>query len=869
MKIAWFTPLDARSAIGRVGVDTCLHLSAIHKVDLWAYEREHLIETNLPIVHYDPQRLNIEKLKQYDVVLYNLGNYATFHGAVFEAMKQFPGIAILHDQTMERFFYQYYTEIRPPVDGTSGIEAYARCMERNYGLQGYENALNVDRIPYDLLPEHICAFPLMGEILPYAKGIFTHAEFFARALKKEYTGPVSWSYLPLSIGAPEADPDVYESFGLDPNKFTLLSNGVVHWVKRIDWITDVLCERPELAKQIQYVVIGSCGGPYGDELRALAEGRLKGCLYLLDYQPYEVMNAFLRRADACVNLRYPNSEVSSLSLFEQMGYENAVVVLDSGIYGEVPEDSVLRVPMKHRKKALAQMLSQMIADPQKVQRTAQRAAQFVREECTLERYTGRLLSFIETLREEEAYGTAYRELTEDANRSLMEIGLDTDWLPEEVNDTLRVLERVLVPAKAAGQSPSSPRTLGLWFGFAYALPNLYREGIMKFILSLTRSLLRVYPDLHFELWSYAVNEPEIQRAFEDLLDIPAYAARMRIVTEANFPKALEIPLLYHHLSWPLSPGRDNLAAAAARFSRAQVFVPIVLYLDNVLDTGKKVFIPAHDLVTCHSYDDFVSRNSAFVFHARDTYEKIGRMARGGATFFSGSHTVQQEQILSYVPGLLPGQSRVVMLPELLPDYDESLLSKDILDHFSLREPYLFYPTQLRPHKNVSTLLDALALLSKEHPGIQLVLTGEPSASEDLQKQIESLHLTEQIVRVQNVSNQELMSLYRYAAAIPVTTLMEGSFPAQASEGLAVGTPVVLSDIPVVRERIAFCGESAEDPGLLLFSPLDARELAEKVAYAIEHREKTLQKQRAFRDAFFRYTWEDAARSYYQLFFGGV
>ena len=59
-------------------------------------------------------------------------------------------------------------------------------------------------------------------------------------------------------------------------------------------------------------------------------------------------------------------------------------------------------------------------------------------------------------------------------------------------------------------------------------------------------------------------------------------------------------------------------------------------------------------------------------------------------------------------------------------------------------------------------------------------------------------LYDKVICLSTVSENELFSIYRYAAAVVVPTLFEGGFPLQACEAIYMDTPLVLSDIPVVR-----------------------------------------------------------------------
>jgi glycosyltransferase involved in cell wall biosynthesis len=185
----------------------------------------------------------------------------------------------------------------------------------------------------------------------------------------------------------------------------------------------------------------------------------------------------------------------------------------------------------------------------------------------------------------------------------------------------------------------------------------------------------------------------------------------------------------------------------------------------------------------------------------------------------------------------------------------------------LRKPYIFYPTQVRPYKNISILVEAMAILRDKKIEIDLVLTGRPSDVPKVETAIQHHKLENQVFSLSGVAENELYSLYRYAAAAAVPTLLEGGFPWQACEALFMDTPLVVSDIPVVRERIEFCGMTPEGSGLTLFNPENPQECALALERVLVDRVNALQSQMGFRDKFLSYSWLDAADRYYKLFFG--
>ncbi len=123
-----------------------------------------------------------------------------------------------------------------------------------------------------------------------------------------------------------------------------------------------------------------------------------------------------------------------------------------------------------------------------------------------------------------------------------------------------------------------------------------------------------------------------------------------------------------------------------------------------------------------------------------------------------------------------------------------------------REPFLLYPARPWPHKNHARLYEAFALLRRDRPDLRLVLTGggHSGATPD---GVEALG---------NVSSDELVSLYRSAAALVFPSLYEG-FGLPPLEAMACGCPVACS---VAASLPEVCGDAAR-----YFSPDDPAEIA--------------------------------------------
>jgi glycosyltransferase involved in cell wall biosynthesis len=130
-----------------------------------------------------------------------------------------------------------------------------------------------------------------------------------------------------------------------------------------------------------------------------------------------------------------------------------------------------------------------------------------------------------------------------------------------------------------------------------------------------------------------------------------------------------------------------------------------------------------------------------------------------------------------------------------------------------REPFVVYPARRWPHKNHERLLEAFALVQRERPGLELVLTGAGHDGRRLPPGVS--------VRG-HVPLEELAALYRRASALVFPSLYEG-FGQPPLEAMACGCPVAVSRIPPLEE---VCAEAATyfdatDPAAIAAGVLDA------------------------------------------------
>jgi glycosyltransferase involved in cell wall biosynthesis len=205
-------------------------------------------------------------------------------------------------------------------------------------------------------------------------------------------------------------------------------------------------------------------------------------------------------------------------------------------------------------------------------------------------------------------------------------------------------------------------------------------------------------------------------------------------------------------------------------------------------------------------------------------------------------------------GLAPERVRAIHLavdharfvPEAASDGGEATVPRPE-DRGRLRRPlgdsprgdYLLYPARPWPHKNHARLYAAFAHVRRERPQLRLVLTGEGDFGS----------VPDGVDVRGRVSTDELVSLYRGAAAVVFPSLYEG-FGMPVVEAMACGCPVACSNVASLPEVV---GDAAR-----LFDPRDVDDIAAAIDEVLRNPEpyvaRGLERAKLF-------TWDANARAH--------
>jgi glycosyltransferase involved in cell wall biosynthesis len=183
-------------------------------------------------------------------------------------------------------------------------------------------------------------------------------------------------------------------------------------------------------------------------------------------------------------------------------------------------------------------------------------------------------------------------------------------------------------------------------------------------------------------------------------------------------------------------------------------------------------------------------------YRRLAYDAVTRIV--DAVFAPGAATAER------IHAVLPrGRSEVrIVVPGVLdPDaaVDEAGADR-MLAEVGAQPKFVYYPAAWWPHKNHATLFGAMRHLPRD---VTLVLSGggRRAAAPAAAMLAERRGVGDRVKHVGHVSAPVVRGLYRRARAVAYPSSYEG-FGIPPIEAMAQGTPVVASDIPVLREVTA-------------------------------------------------------------------
>jgi glycosyltransferase involved in cell wall biosynthesis len=429
MKIAWVTPFNEESAIGRFSrlvVSSLHHLG--HDVTVIRSECEDLLHafhypTCLEVLPWTVLRDNPRIVRKFDIVVHNIGNYYSFHAGNLDLLELFGGVVIFHDYYLLNLFHGWRA-----LAGQTRAD-FVLASIYGWGAAGeISKALNRP----DYLSYTAQRFPMTEWLASLANGAIAHSGFYLNRLYAACAGPVT--VIPLA----------YDSLGrvtpaeekTPSRRVKVLTFGHINLNKRVASVMRAIGGSDLLRDRIDYQIVGLIDDDARQALQALAAEVGLGRVTFTGQVSNATLHEYLDRADVICCLRWPALEGASASAIESMLTGRPVLVTDTGFYSELPDGTVFKVRPEHEREDVMRHLELLVRNPEVGVATGHRATAYAARVFTADSYAASIIPFLTEVIESKPLVDASRRI----GRTLGDLGIrPSDPALDNIARTMRDL----------------------------------------------------------------------------------------------------------------------------------------------------------------------------------------------------------------------------------------------------------------------------------------------------------------------------------------------------------------------------------------------------------------------------------------------
>ncbi|MBX4188276.1 MAG: glycosyltransferase family 4 protein [Candidatus Doudnabacteria bacterium] len=189
------------------------------------------------------------------------------------------------------------------------------------------------------------------------------------------------------------------------------------------------------------------------------------------------------------------------------------------------------------------------------------------------------------------------------------------------------------------------------------------------------------------------------------------------------------------------------------------------------------------------------------------------------------------------------------------DRDEALAK--IANRYKITKPFILYVGVWRRYKNLPALARVFDHLIEKEFDLELVLVGEPDPYyPEIEDQVRAIKHSDRIRTVGRVSDEDLNYFYNSCLMFVLPSLAEG-FGLTALEAAACGAPVILSDIPTLREVM---GQGAE-----YFDPANEENMYDVLSWLADNPQRRQDLSNSALARSKHYSWKKAAEETINLY----
>lgn len=424
MKIAFVTPWPPqKTGIGDFALDLVSDLLEFNTlIHVFTDCEDPMMVNNVEF--FNLNHCDLSQLKDYDLLIYQMGNNVYFHLYMLDLIKEYPGIVHLHDMVLHHLM-GWITWMQGDLNGYLGL------LSKWYGDKVSflcHEMIKIGVMPWD--SEIVIDIPLFNEFLQYADACIVNSEFAKKKVKAAFPNLSVYKITHVLKGMPiirENDRDKTQELnigvfgGIEPNKnvdIILESfSKLIH--KYTAWRLHIV---GEIAEKCRHVA--ELSEKLGIRERVVFYGRLSD----------ENFKKRLSEMDLVISLRYPTMGETSGVVTRAMQMGIPVIVNNVGWYAELP-DFVDKVPVQKMSENLLKKLIKYSNDIKDLSNKRGEFIKFSQEQLVVENIVKDFQKIL--LREYEKKLSC--KLFQNSSDLLSELDISNDLLIEKFAEKVRLL----------------------------------------------------------------------------------------------------------------------------------------------------------------------------------------------------------------------------------------------------------------------------------------------------------------------------------------------------------------------------------------------------------------------------------------------
>lgn len=301
------------------------------------------------------EALDLELYRQYDSVIYHIGN-SEYHTETIKKALSFPGYVVIHDTQLDNIF--------------GYMKSHGIISENRYDAE-----TKLDKL------FHVKESSKLVSLLSNQYGAMVHSDFAKQAIDniKLPHLPVTKAILPASV--PEQRIPKLSS------RKTIGLAGIIHPVKGLDLIK-ALAGDPDFSN-VRFEIFGMAMADQETIETLSSIPNISVSTNLTDYE----FQLKLAQLDILVSYRADYHGETSLSVIEGMRTGVVPIVRNVGWFSELPSDAALKIKST---KELVGAIARLLDNPDELAERSERSVQYVRDNLTYEQYAQDIKSLIGT-----------------------------------------------------------------------------------------------------------------------------------------------------------------------------------------------------------------------------------------------------------------------------------------------------------------------------------------------------------------------------------------------------------------------------------------------------------------------------------------